>query len=203
MFQYDILFFSTGPLDALEHASVKFAFGGKMAIDLTNESKNNNQLWNNQEIEHVVRLLKENYIVSVNFNLLKYRILLIQSSKEKLFCFENFAANIADNLLFPYCIVLCDKGLALNNKKNVLWHCLANIDTIRDIKKINISKEQIVLFDCTSKPQIKSPWPNPVYSSKQTISKIDKIWNKLGFIEFEESPSKTIYDLIDNEGFIK
>jgi len=199
----DILFFSTGPLDALEHASNKFAFGGKMAIDLTNESKNNNQLWNNHEIELVVKLLEENNIVSVNFNLLKYRILLIQSSKEKLFSFENFAANIAAHLLFPYCIVLCDKGLTLNNKKIVLWHCLANIDTIRDIKKININKKQIVLFDCTSKPQIKSPWPNPVYSSKQTISKIDKIWNKLGFIEFEESPSKIIYDLIDNEGFIK
>ncbi len=199
----DLLFFSSGPLDALEHASTNFAFGGKMAIDITNASNNKSYLWNKEEQNTVIALLKALNIADINLYLLKYRIILMQSTTSTSLNYETILSKFIEKKLVPNCIVLCDKGLALNNKKLVLWHCLANIDTIRDIKKININNEQTVLFDCTSKPQIKSPWPNPVYSSKQTISKIDTIWNKLGFSEFEKSPSHIITHLLTNDGFEK
>lgn len=197
----DLLFFSSGPLDALEHASISFAFGGKMAIDITNTSKNKNYLWSESEQKTVVGILNDIKVESINLYLLQFRIILLQLNDS--FNIDAFINILSENKILPNCIVLCENGLDFNNTKILLWHCLANIDPIRDIKKININSEQTVLFDCTSKPKIKSHWPNPVYSSKQTILKIDKIWSKLGFVKFEESPSHIIDSLIINDGFEK
>lgn len=196
----EILFFSSGPLDALEHASIRFAFGGKMAIDITNSLKNN-YLWNESEKKYIVNVLNSYKIENVNLILLQYRIVLFQLNINSNFNSENFVRKLSENNLFPNCIVLIDKGLNFDNTKILLWHCFANIDPIRDVKKVNINSEQIFIFDCTSKPKIKSPWPNPVYSNKQTISKIDELWNKLGFINFEKSPSHIVDNLITNDGF--
>lgn len=196
----EILFFSSGPLDALEHASIRFAFGGKMAIDITNSLKNN-YLWNESEKKYIVNVLNSYKIENVYLILLQYRIVLFQLNINSNFNSENFVRKLSENNLFPNCIVLIDKGLNFDNTKILLWHCFANIDPIRDVKKVNINSEQIFIFDCTSKPKIKSPWPNPVYSNKQTISKIDELWNKLGFINFEKSPSHIVDNLITNDGF--
>lgn len=197
------MFFSSGPMDALEHAGNLFAFGGKLAIDNTNSSLEKNEGWNKDLQNNILDFCKEKReIINVNSFLLKYRILLVQIENHENFNSEMFLNDITKNNISPTGLIICDKGLP-NNKELILWHCLANIDPTRDLRIKQSDLNPIVIIDCTSKPHIKTPWPNPVYSDKETISAIDSRWKKFGFSEFEKSPSQIIHNLVTNEGFEK
>ncbi|PIP55324.1 MAG: menaquinone biosynthesis decarboxylase [Bacteroidetes bacterium CG23_combo_of_CG06-09_8_20_14_all_32_9] len=198
------LFFSDGPLDALEHATNQFAYGGKLLIDDTCNSASPKIFWTVNEQNIIYKHCKElNKVIEINSILLKYRIILLQIENSESFNPEIFIKNIYQNNFHLKCLILCDKGLNIYNKDIVLWHCLANIDPLRDIKKIIINTDKVLFIDGTSKPHLKKPWPNPVYSNKETISKINEIWVKLGFSEFEKSPSQAIHNLITNDGYEK
>lgn len=198
------MFFSSGPMDALEHAGNTFAYGGKLAIDNTSKSISKSEKWTIEQQDKIRNFCKEsNEIFEVNSFLLQYKIILIEVENSVSFNNELFLKNFSSEKIIPYCLILCDKGLPINNKDLILWHCLANVDPTRDIKKLMINSDSIVIIDGTSKPHIKNPWPNPVYSDKNTIEKVDLNWKKYGFTDFEISPSQIIHNLLTNEGFEK
>jgi 4-hydroxy-3-polyprenylbenzoate decarboxylase len=198
------MFFSSGPMDALEHAGNTFAYGGKLAIDNTSKSISKSEKWTIEQQDKIRNFCKEsNEIFEVNSFLLQYKIILIEVENSVSFNNELFLKNFSSEKIIPYCLILCDKGLPINNKDLILWHCLANVDPARDIKKLMINSDSIVIIDGTSKPHIKNPWPNPVYSDKNTIEKVDLNWKKYGFTDFEISPSQIIHNLLTNEGFEK
>ena len=199
----DRMFFSTGPMDALEHATNVFAFGGKVAIDLTHSDKENlKTFFNDHETSNVLNVCKMlNQITEVNEPLLKRGWIQVAISRIEKFDEEKFIESLAECSVFPKIILLNDSGLEMKNKKMVLWNSLANIDPVRDIKIQSKNAHTIILINCVSKPCIDKLWPNPVYSTKETIQKIDDIWASLGFSEFEKSPSQIIYNLIVNEGY--
>lgn len=197
------MFFSSGPMDALEHAGNQFAFGGKLAIDNTYSNSEIIEGWNQDKQKIIINFCNEKKeIINVNSFLLNYRILLVQVENSEGFNSELFLKEIIDNNIFPTSLIICDKGLP-DTKELILWHCLANIDPSRDVKIKQFDLNPIVIIDCTSKPHTKNPWPNPVYSDKETISVVDSKWLKYGFSEFEKSPSQIIHNLITNEGFEK
>ncbi len=198
------MFFSSGPMDALEHAGNTFAYGGKLAIDDTCKLVSSNEKWTIEQQQKTIDFCKaSNDVFEINKFLLEYRILLIEVESSININVNDFLNNFISINIVPSCLILCDKGLPITNKDLILWHCLANIDPVRDIKKQMLNSSSIVIIDGTSKPHIKNPWPNPVYSDKETIARIDLKWKNYGFSDFEISPSQTIHNLVTNEGFEK
>jgi 4-hydroxy-3-polyprenylbenzoate decarboxylase len=198
------MFFSSGPMDALEHAGNTFAYGGKLAIDNTSKTVSVYEGWTKEQQNKIFDFCKSSkYVFEINSFLLKYRILLIEIESALNFNTNEFLNYFSTNKIVPSCFIFCDKGLPINNKELVLWHCLANIDPTRDIKKQLLNSEYIVIIDCTSKPHIKNPWPNPVYSDKKTIEKVNLNWKKYGFTDLEISSSQIIHNLLTNDGFEK
>jgi len=191
----DRIFFSSGPMDVLEHASLNFAYGGKMAIDLTNiiETEDKDTAAN----ELIYNTISENGFINFNKKLLKNKCLVINvlNKKHKDELIEFIKNEISEISI----VVICDNNIN-NNSRILLWHCLANFEPLRDF--IYIKNKNIVILDCTSKPYLKQ-WPNPVFSYKETILKVNKLWEQLGFNIIESSLSQDIYKLIENEGYIK
>jgi len=196
------ILFSNGPMDALEHATDRFAFGGKMMIDFTDIQNENSYEFSEEEIKTTLQICNSNEkIKGINDKVLKNKIILISVTRHSDFNDELFIEELDEKNIYPICIIKCDEGLDLFNKKLVIWNCLANIDPVRDIKLLTKNSHTILVLNCISKPNENKHWPNPIYSSKETIQKIDSIWSTLGFEEFESSPSQVIYNLIINEGY--
>ena len=198
----DDLMFGKGPLDVLDHSSDKFAFGGKLGIDITQKLpeeggssvqslldipliiKEVSQLPDDFEIS--TKLIEENIPVLLftvkEYSLDKLRII-----------FGNFAKleSLGDIKLF----VCYNPGVNLNDFELCAWLALNNIDPARDCSIIyrSFSGLSCLCVDATSKligtHQFKRPWPNIVSSSFQTIEKIDKNWHRYFSEKYIPSPS--------------
>ncbi len=194
--------FSTGPMDALEHSTDIFAFGGKLAIDITLSVENPGEEVKIADINNVTDLLKEcPGIVHLNRSLLGKGIWLITAKENPLEKITGYLNKLSDISILPRFVVFCDQGLDIYNSNLVLWSILANTDPVRDIKKIKAGNVTVLLINGMSKPSGNKSWPNPVYSSKNTIEKINSVWSSIGFEAFEESPSQVIHNMIVNDGF--
>ncbi len=204
--------FSKGPMDVLDHSSDKFAYGGKMCIDLTIKTKQERILKNynflNPEIN--INKLKQTFteISDINADLIKNKIsiLIISIKKDIKFKIDIFINKLYEeqNIKKIKAIIIVDDIVDITDLFQTTWIVSGNIDAGRDCKILKNQNLSTIFIDGTRKTKqndnFERNWPNIVVSDDDTITKIDKIWNKLPFNKFIESPSKKYKKLVLSKG---
>jgi 4-hydroxy-3-polyprenylbenzoate decarboxylase len=206
------IYFSTGPMDVLDHSCSKLGFGGKICIDGTmksieeaddeyfyDESANQDQL-----AEAFVKNVITNFpeIKSVNASLLREKISCVIISVEKnrknhvrelhaAICNLNETKSIKLILYVEHTVNALDLSTSL-------WRFCNNMDPRRDsilIKNETATNKYTACMglDGTRKTRdldnFQRDWPNIIVADENTIKKIDEKWEQLGLGKFIPSPS--------------
>lgn len=185
-----------GPMDVLDHASSKFAFGGKMGFDATT-SKTKSDFLAKVDVQKCLTI--EN-VLEVNNELIQlgYSFLLIKIRKTE----KNAARNIASQLIDLECIdgvkfvVFLEEVVELADYSDVVWRAANNVDPMRDCFYVEKDYEKlpILFFDATRKTAkydgFQRDWPNIVTMDDATMDKVDLKWERYGLGKFLESPSR-------------
>jgi 4-hydroxy-3-polyprenylbenzoate decarboxylase len=176
------IYFSQGPMDVLDHACSKFAFGGKMCIDATCKAEVRNQKAQiNTQIQNIKIQFPE--IVGINDSLLQKSISMIFISvkkdrknqvkelNEKLFQKEEFK-----NIQF---VMYVEHTVDVADIKDTMWRFANNFDPKRDSFIVGGS----IGMDGTRKTKVHDdfnrPWPNIICSDEATIKSVDEKWNRM------------------------
>ena len=202
------IYFSTGPMDVLDHSCSKLGFGGKMCIDGTNkfeeESDDRYQYaaWNQQLKNELKKRFTE--IKSVNDSLLDQEIPCLLVAVEK-----NKKGHIRE-LHKQICQLKETEGIKLilyvehtvdpNDLPTALWRFCNNLDPKRDhilceqaSSRFPGKNTACMGFDGTRKTKelddFQRDWPNIIIAANETIQAVDEKWDKLGAGPFIPSPS--------------
>ncbi|MGP1363324.1 MAG: menaquinone biosynthesis decarboxylase [Bacteroides sp.] len=189
------LFFTTGPLDVLDHAGEHPTLGSKLFIDTYNytpadlpfrwertntNNENSTTLW--------VGTTPLLYIIET-------------TSSTPLNSEYYFAAYRNNRTIPPKFIALVDPAYSRLPPYYLLWILLANTAPKRDIALFSQNNQLHALIDARAKmgDAYKRAWPNVVTSNPETIKLISSRWNeyKLPF-DCPPSPSCTFLPLIFN-----
>ncbi len=191
----DDVLFSRGPMDVLDHASEKFAEGGKMGFDATKKAVLNNP----KPTAAVDKILEIDNVLSVNSDLLieDLGLLIIRLKKSK-----NVARSVAqqiyndkliENIKF---IIFVEEVSIISDYGDIVWRLANNSDPSRDCFYTydNNGKAQPTLFiDGLRKDKecddFDRQWPNIVTMDEATIALVDKRWAEYGLGELIKSPS--------------
>jgi 4-hydroxy-3-polyprenylbenzoate decarboxylase len=98
-------------------------------------------------------------------------------------------------------IFVLDFGDTINDLSLALWFIAGNMDPQRDMHFFTIEGDSRtrIGFDGTRKAyksdNFRRDWPNVVMMDKDTISKVDSIWNDLNLGNFMPSPSLSLQSL--------
>jgi len=201
---HDIIF-SSGPMDVLDHSSSKFAFGSKMGIDATTkfpEEKNAKPIENRLPGSELFNNIAQDIpgIKSVQTSLLDKGISVLILGIEKK---QDFRPAILTETLLKMSaiqqvkfILFVDAALPAANLDAVVWYVTGNIDPKRDCKIFEATHSGEVthlVVDGTRKTaqsdDFQRDWPNPVVSSAETISLVDRRWPEYGLGPMIPSPS--------------
>ena len=205
------IYFSTGPMDVLDHSCSKLGFGGKMCIDGTKkfEEERDDLTIEYDEINNISysEILMNRFpeIKAVNDKLLKKGIPCIIISVEK-----NKQQHIKElhNSLFEIfytleqikMILYVEHTVDANDLPTALWRFCNNLDPKRDnhlvLKESSVQKGKIfscIGLDGTRKTKehdnFQRDWPNIIVADDKTIKAVDEKWNELGIGTFIPSPS--------------
>jgi 4-hydroxy-3-polyprenylbenzoate decarboxylase len=200
------IYFSTGPMDVLDHSCSKLGFGGKMCIDGTNkteEEKDENyaDIHPDSQLSAASILQQFAEIKAVNTSLLKREIPCIIISVAK-----NRQGHIAElhtqlcslDLLQGIKMVLyVEHTVDANDLPTALWRFCNNLDPKRDfhLHKRNTGNKYTACmgFDGTMKTKeldgFYRDWPNIIIADAETIQSVDDKWNNLSIGPFIPSPS--------------
>jgi 4-hydroxy-3-polyprenylbenzoate decarboxylase len=192
------LFFTSGPLDVLDHSSDTFAFGGKLGIDatikleaeLSGRSLNSTSLSKGFTGNLRKNIMKENSNINI-LNDLPIVITGLCQSEDPIASEKSrkyFRKNKIKDLF--RLVLTVDHTVDVNDLYLVTWQILGNSDPRRDIEYIS---DNSLFIDGTIKSfhskGFPRRWPNIVCSDKETIERVDKKWESLGIGAFIPSPS--------------
>lgn len=198
---------TSGPLDVLDHAGSKPAFGGKLGIDATTRlpeepgfehSAASIPLPDPQSVDNILNHFPE--IVKFYYpfeHQLPVLILAIEKSR-KYHISELFETlNSTEGLKGIKVICFMESIVDVENLSDVVWRAANNIDFQRDLllasRKESAIKTMIGL-DATRKTKdldglFERPWPNILVMDENTIQKVDEMWEHLKLGEPIASPS--------------
>jgi 4-hydroxy-3-polyprenylbenzoate decarboxylase len=207
------IYFSTGPMDVLDHSCSKLGFGGKMCIDGTfkfEEEKDDSYEFRVTGFGLREESLKSNFaeISVVNTSLLKKGIpcLIISVKKNRKGHIKELHDQICslDEMQDIKMILYVESTVDANDLPNALWRFCNNLDPKRDhhlCKRPNRNSQLITRnsyvacmgFDGTRKTKelddFQRDWPNIIVADDETIKTVDAKWNELGIGAFISSPS--------------
>lgn len=203
------IYYSTGPMDVLDHSCSKLGFGGKMCIDGT--LKYDEEI--DDRFDKQIRILNPDEIISslkrfpdikiINSSLLKKDIPCLIISVEKnrkghikelhhLVSQQSALTGIKMILYIEHTVDASDLPVAL-------WRFCNNLDPKRDFHLSTIldassgKYKACVGFDGTRKTKelddFHRDWPNIIVADNKTIDSIDQKWPELGIGPFIPSPS--------------
>lgn len=206
------IYFSTGPMDVLDHSCSKLGFGGKMCIDGTFKFPEEvdddfqNSILNVQFSGEQLKL-KFPEITEVNTSLLSKEISVLIISVKK-----NRKGHVKE-LHEKVCAVMEVEGIKMilyvehtvdaNDLPTALWRFCNNLDPKRDHylsrQPTSDSRQKTndytacMGFDGTRKTKefddFHRDWPNIIVADDAMIKAIDEKWNNLGIGTFIPSPS--------------
>lgn len=212
------IYFSTGPMDVLDHSCSKLGFGGKMCIDGTAKLEEESDEGYSYQPENAGALqstLAEKFpeITAANFDLVKDNIPCLVVSVEKnrpghirelhhQLCSIPGAASLKMILYVEHTVDAKDLPVAL-------WRLCNNLDPRRDA---HVCRRQAgdndrymacIGFDGTRKTRefdgFTRDWPNIIVADEATIKSVDDKWDQLGIGAFLPSPSLKFRDQLYGE----
>ncbi|MBK8143018.1 MAG: menaquinone biosynthesis decarboxylase [Chitinophagaceae bacterium] len=211
------IYFSTGPMDVLDHSCSKLGFGGKMCIDGT--AKMEEEMDDNyeagvlsQEPAAIAVNLKNRFpeIRSVNVSLLEKEIpvLIISVEKNRAGHIKQLHEQVADmpEVQGIKMIVYVEHTVDANDLPTALWRFCNNLDPKRDfhLYKNAVNRYTACMgLDGTRKTKeydnFHRDWPNIIVADNATIKSVDEKWNALGIGKFIPSPSLKFKDQLYGE----
>jgi 4-hydroxy-3-polyprenylbenzoate decarboxylase len=199
--------FSTGPMDVLDHSCSKMGFGGKMCIDGTYKTIEEQDEGyrcpplsiSSTELRSLL-LAHEASIREVNTNLIELGIpcILVAVEKNKPGHIREIHHSIASlSLMSSVKMVLyVEHTVDPIDLATSLWRFCNNLDPKRDsflYKTIGFPYSTCMGLDGTRKTKeldnFQRDWPNIIVADQDTIEKVDKKWSQLGLGAFLPSPS--------------
>lgn len=209
------LHFSKGPLDVLDHASSKFAFGSKLGIDLTTPfeeeqvERKKSFLSNVFDASLLEKLPEITGFCDLN-NKLQIPVLLIKIKKDNSYSKRKLMTEMLATALpeMYSMVVMFNNGTDLEDLFMTMWLLGGNLEPMRDVTiETGINGDEIVFVDATFKTEshdnFQRDWPNVVTMDEKTITSIDKKWNELGLGEFIKSPSLKYLSLVKGVGAVR
>ncbi len=211
------IYFSTGPMDVLDHSCSKLGFGGKMCIDGT--AKMEEEMDDNyeagvlsQEPAAIAVNLKNRFpeISSVNVSLLKKEIpvLIIAVEKNRAGHIKQLHEQVAPmpEVQGLKMILYVEHTVDANDLPTALWRFCNNLDPKRDfhLYKNAVNRYTACMgLDGTRKTKeydnFHRDWPNIIVADDATIKSVDEKWNALGIGNFIPSPSLKFKDQLYGE----
>jgi 4-hydroxy-3-polyprenylbenzoate decarboxylase len=202
------IYFSTGPMDVLDHSCSKLGFGGKMCIDGTGKAveeldDNYDPFLNKPFVNE--SSLKEQFpeIHAVNTQLLfKVHIscLIISVEKNRKGHIKDLHEKLCEKLEGIKMILYVEHTVDANDLPTALWRFCNNLDPKRDhiiIKRPSSHApgkySACMGFDGTRKTKelddFQREWPNIIIADDATIRSVDDKWPMLDIGAFIPSPS--------------
>jgi len=206
------IFFSTGPMDVLDHSCSKMGFGGKMCIDGTakHEEEVDDSFYSgvmNHQPEVIEKALNAfNEIKNVNTSLLPKEIscLIISVEKNRKEHIKELHEQVCSlqELEGVKMILYVEHSVDANDLPTALWRFCNNLDPKRDyhlFKQTRSNKYHACMgFDGTRKTKefddFHRDWPNIIVAKDETIIAVDEKWHALGIGSFIPSPSLKFKD---------
>jgi len=208
------IYFSTGPMDVLDHSCSKLGFGGKMCIDGTykfeeekDESYESGEgSYEPETLIKVLRTFSEIKIVNVSLLDKKIPCILISVQKNRKGHIKELHERIGalKEMEGVKIILYVEHTVDANDLPTALWRFCNNLDPKRDhhlYKRPNPDSGFInpgtyfacMGFDGTRKTKefddFNRDWPNIIVADDKTIKAVDEKWNQLGIGPFISSPS--------------
>jgi 4-hydroxy-3-polyprenylbenzoate decarboxylase len=203
------IYFSTGPMDVLDHSCSKLGFGGKMCIDGTmkfEEEKEENTQYKPFNGPFPAALLRNKFpeIHAVNISLAEKNIpcLIISVEKNRKGHIKDLHEQLCllEELESVKMILYIEHTVDANDLPTALWRFANNLDPKRDhflVQRDSITNPAKTYacmgFDGTRKTKefdnFHRDWPNIIVADDKTIEAVDKKWNELGIGPFISSPS--------------
>lgn len=207
------IYFSQGPMDVLDHSCSKMGFGGKMCIDGTRKSEEeNDERWiskgnaldNGDVIDNQAIMSKFGEVKAVNSSLLKTGIpcLIIAVEKNRKGHIRALHEQIASlpEMAGIKMILYVEHTVDPHDLTTALWRFCNNLDPRRDsiLTRQESSHEPgkytaCMGLDGTRKTKqwddFQRDWPNIIVADDQTIEAVDQKWGELDIGAFIPSPS--------------
>jgi 4-hydroxy-3-polyprenylbenzoate decarboxylase len=203
------IFFSTGPMDVLDHSCSKLGFGGKMCIDGTAKMEEERD----DQYRHVEQLpaidpaapVWQSYpeIKGINGSLLRKDIpcIVVSVEKKRPGHIGQLHAAIAalPELAGIKMILYVEHTVDAYDLPSALWRFCNNLDPKRDYHLYRAQDPTTGTYsacmglDGTRKTReldnFHRDWPNIIVADEATIRKVDEKWASLGAGDFIPSPS--------------
>ncbi len=182
-FSFKNIVVSEGVLDALDHSSDDFAYGGKLGIDLTDARPYSANFESIDDSE--LKLLIESAIGKVA----ELKIYL-QDTPNRAVCIKLKRETKADEIFgklgklskyFKIAVLFDEENNDLDNPYMLFWRILNNIDAKRDI----LFSSDFMLIDATEKTAIDGydrEWPNDTVCEREVLESL----KNRGIIEYDE-----------------
>ena len=216
------IYFSTGPMDVLDHSCSKLGFGGKMCIDGTakqDEEIDENFQFSIFNSQFSIDELKSKFseINEVNKSLLSKNIscLIISVKKNRKGNIKELHEQIcaSEGMKGVKMILYVEHTVDANDLPTALWRLCNNLDPKRDYHIVKRPTSNIELqtsnytacigFDGTRKTKefddFNRDWPNIIVADDATIAAVDAKWNDLNIGKFIPSPSLKFKDQMYGE----
>jgi 4-hydroxy-3-polyprenylbenzoate decarboxylase len=167
----DVYIERAGVSDVLDHASKKFALGGKICLDFTAKPTED------FVIKHVdTEKLSKKYTTITNFNVLllgKNVPVVFITVKDKTIAVKDIAETLSREITAKI-IVFIDVDLPDNEFLHLTWYASGNIDPGADCYVIN----NVLCVDSTAKTLendgFTRQWPEPVLMNEETVKKVNE-----------------------------
>lgn len=205
------IYFSTGPMDVLDHSCSKLGFGGKMCIDGTAkfEEEKNETLESKPSVPFPAELVKNRFpeINAVNASLLNKEIpcLIISVEKNRKGHIKELHSRICEleEMKGVKMILYIEHTVDAHDLPTALWRFCNNLDPKRDYQLFQKSGSGCIGFDGTRKTKehddFNRDWPNIIVADNETIKAVDSKWESLGIGAFISSPSLKFKDQLYGE----
>ncbi|MCX6317134.1 MAG: menaquinone biosynthesis decarboxylase [Bacteroidetes bacterium] len=205
------IYFSTGPMDVLDHSCSKLGFGGKMCIDGTAkmpEEMDDSYVWDAPisqsalSSENIRRSFPEIAAVNSSLPALNIPVLIIAVQKNRPGHIGELHTALCKlpEMASIKLVLYVEHTVDANDLATALWRFCNNLDPKRDhylAKWPNSASphqyQACMGLDGTRKTKeldnFQRDWPNIIVANEETIRSVDEKWNALGIGPFIPSPS--------------
>lgn len=196
------VYFSQGPMDVLDHSCSKMGFGGKMCIDGTRKTEEEqtealkpykiSAAFSAKQI--MADMPEVNGVNDVLMRKWEIPVLMVSMKKERPGHVRDLHTRIATaaGMEGVKMVLYVEHTVDIHDIADVLWRFCNNLDPRRD-HMFGGNQQQILGLDGTRKTKrhdnFDRPWPNIIAADDATIAKIDAKWSELGLGELLKSPS--------------